>query len=187
MPACIRRVRTRIDIATWVGTWCPPHSDMTSSMYVFCQRVLAPLSLTATSSTPSSFAILLSLSKFASNHGLSALAPVTGSSRVPPLPGEGFPIPLALLPLSTVFFACVFRVSYRIVSCLSVCLCVCLCAGSRGRRFRKLYSGSWWVLPFFDLTEAVESTQSEAEWITVQAGLVDAYTTSGATATPVLW
>lgn len=40
---------------------------------------------------------------------------------------------------------------------------------------------------FFDLTEAVESTQSEAEWITVQAGFVDAYTTSGATATPVLW
>lgn len=39
----------------------------------------------------------------------------------------------------------------------------------------------------FDLTEAVESTESEAEWITVQAGLVDAYTTSGATATPVLW
>lgn len=37
-----------------------------------------------------------------------------------------------------------------------------------------------------DLTEAVESTQSEAEWIAVQAGLVDAYTTSGATATPVL-
>lgn len=96
---------------------------------------------------------------------------------MPPPPGEGFPLPLALLPLSTIF-SLVFS-GYHIVSYRSVCVC--------GRRCRKLYSGSWWELPFFDLTEAVESTQSEAEWITVQAGLVDAYTTSGATATPVLW
>lgn len=75
-------------------------------------------------------------------------------------------------------------VSYRILVCVCVCVCVLVvvvvdvvsCIVAVGGCFL-----------FLILTEAVESTQSEAEWITVQAGLVDAYTTSGATATPVLW
>lgn len=147
-------------------------------MYVFCQRALAPLSLTATSSTRSSFAILLSLkvrSKSMACLPSFLLRNPPGCRRhqvkVSHSPSRSFHSLLSFRMFSQGI------ISYRIV----VCVCVC------GRRCRKLYSGSWWVLPFFDLTEAVESTQSEAEWITVQAGLVDAYTTSGATATPVLW
>lgn len=43
----------------------------------------------------------------------------------------------SLLSFSLVFSG-YHIVSYRILVCVSVC----------GRRCRKLYSGSWWVLPF---------------------------------------
>lgn len=96
---------------------------------------------------------------------------------MPPPSGQGFSIPLALLPLSILsfrfFFQGIIFISYRNLVCVFVCVVV------------VVVNVVSWLLRC-DLTEAVESTQSEAEWITVQAGLVDAYTTSGATATPVL-
>lgn len=78
------------------------------------------------------------------------------------------------LPSFSLVFSGYHIVSYRILVCVFVCVVVVV-----------VNVVSW--LLCCDLTEAVESTQSEAEWIAVQAGLVDAYTTSGATATPVLW